>query len=86
MSRDDQVRIPARSRRCLRRVAHPAALVRVLGFARDRGGIETALPDLAIGSALTLAELVGAAWFFTRVYRHAVRTGLFARYSAESVS
>jgi ABC-2 type transport system permease protein len=27
-----------------------------------------------------------AGWCFTRVYRHAVRTGLIARYSAESVS
>jgi ABC-2 type transport system permease protein len=27
-----------------------------------------------------------AGWFFTRMYRHAVRTGLIARYSAETVS
>ncbi len=27
-----------------------------------------------------------ACWFFTRIYRYAVRTGLFARYSAENVS
>ncbi|MFL5374354.1 MAG: ABC transporter permease, partial [Myxococcales bacterium] len=36
--------------------------------------------------ALALAELAIAGWLFTRVYRHAVRTGLLARYSAESVS
>ncbi|RJP17774.1 MAG: ABC transporter permease [Deltaproteobacteria bacterium] len=27
-----------------------------------------------------------ASWFFTRIHRHAVRTGLLARYSAESVN
>ncbi|HUB33010.1 MAG TPA: ABC transporter permease [Bryobacteraceae bacterium] len=30
--------------------------------------------------------LVLACWYFTRIYRHAVRTGLIARYSAESLS
>lgn len=30
--------------------------------------------------------IVLAAWFFARVYRYAVRTGLLARYSAETVS
>ncbi|MFL5425084.1 MAG: ABC transporter permease [Myxococcales bacterium] len=41
---------------------------------------------LAGSAALALAELAAAGWLFTRVYRHAVRTGLLARYSAESVS
>src|SRR4051812_43459035 len=41
---------------------------------------------LAASAALALAELAIAGWLFTRVYRHAVRTGLLARYSAESVS
>jgi ABC-2 type transport system permease protein len=27
-----------------------------------------------------------AGWYFTRIYRHAVRTGLIARYSAETAS
>jgi ABC-2 type transport system permease protein len=31
-------------------------------------------------------ELLLAAYFYGRVYRHAVRTGLLARYSAESVA
>jgi ABC-2 type transport system permease protein len=31
-------------------------------------------------------ELLLAAYFSVRVYRHAVRTGLLARYSAESVA
>ncbi|HEX4038078.1 MAG TPA: hypothetical protein VHX37_08470 [Acidobacteriaceae bacterium] len=45
----------------------------------------SALP-LAIGSVLAVLYLVGMARAFTGVYRHAVRTGLIARYSAETVS
>ena len=37
-----------------------------------------------IGIALALLDIVLAAWVFLRVYRYAVRTGLLARYSAES--
>jgi ABC-2 type transport system permease protein len=38
--------------------------------------------------ALTLAavEIALAGYYFVRVYRRAVRTGLLARYSAETVS
>ena len=39
---------------------------------------------LAAGGAIAALDIVLAAWFFTRVFRHAVRTGLLARYSAES--
>lgn len=42
--------------------------------------------DLAIAGTLAVLELALAAWLFSRVYRRAVRTGLLARYSAESVS
>jgi ABC-2 type transport system permease protein len=38
------------------------------------------------GAALAFAYVLLACWFFTRVYRYAVRTGLIARYSAETVS
>jgi ABC-2 type transport system permease protein len=38
------------------------------------------------GGGLVLIELVLACWFFKRVYQHAVRTGLIARYSAETLS
>jgi ABC-2 type transport system permease protein len=38
------------------------------------------------GSSVAVLELLLAAYFYARVYRHAVRTGLLARYSAESVS
>lgn len=36
--------------------------------------------------ALAVVYIVLACWFFLHVYRHAVRTGLIARYSAESLS
>jgi ABC-2 type transport system permease protein len=38
------------------------------------------------GTAVCLVELFLAAYFYARVYRHAVRTGLLARYSAEGAS
>lgn len=41
---------------------------------------------LAISAGLAVVTIVLAALFFTRMYRYAVRTGLIARYSAESVS
>jgi ABC-2 type transport system permease protein len=41
---------------------------------------------LAIGSALSAVYLLLMARAFTGVYRHAVRTGLIARYSAETVN
>jgi ABC-2 type transport system permease protein len=41
---------------------------------------------MAVGGALAIAYVLLAALGFTRVYRHAVRTGLIARYSAESLS
>ena len=42
----------------------------------------------ALGWAAGLAALyvLAAAWLFARIFRHAVRTGLIARYSAESVT
>jgi ABC-2 type transport system permease protein len=41
---------------------------------------------LAIGAVLAVLYVMIACWIFTRTYRHAVRTGLIARYSAETVS
>lgn len=40
---------------------------------------------LAGSSALAAADILFAGWFFVRIYRHAVRTGLIARYSAETL-
>jgi ABC-2 type transport system permease protein len=41
---------------------------------------------LLAGAALAALYVVLASWFFRSVYRYAVRTGLVARYSAETVS
>jgi len=41
---------------------------------------------LALGAALAAVDIVLACWIFARVHRYAVKTGLIARYSAESVS
>jgi ABC-2 type transport system permease protein len=45
-----------------------------------------AVTPLLIGGVLAVVYLLGMARAFTGVYRHAVRTGLIARYSAETVS
>ena len=49
-------------------------------------GSAVSWPALGWGALLALAVVVLAGWIFARVYRHAVRTGLVARYSAETVS
>ena len=36
--------------------------------------------------SLAILYILLSGWFFTRIYRHAVRTGLIARYSAETLS
>ena len=40
---------------------------------------------LAWGTGLALAYVGVSCWYFARVYRYAVRSGLIARYSAESI-
>jgi ABC-2 type transport system permease protein len=42
--------------------------------------------NLLWGSLLALVYILLASWYFTRIYRHAIRTGLIARYSAETAS
>jgi ABC-2 type transport system permease protein len=42
--------------------------------------------SLVVGGCLATLDIAIAGWFFGSVYRNAVRTGLIARYSAESVS
>jgi ABC-2 type transport system permease protein len=42
--------------------------------------------SLLIGTVLAVGYVVAAAWLFMRVHRHAVRTGLIARYSAETIT
>jgi ABC-2 type transport system permease protein len=58
-------------------------------FEAMRGVMAGRAPDLrllAVGGGLALLYVVGACLFFARIHRYAVRTGLIARYSAESVS
>src|SRR5205823_4074796 len=43
-------------------------------------------PALMLGAGLAVIDVVLACWIFARVYRYSVRTGLIARYSAESVT
>ncbi len=47
-----------------------------------------AFPALLLtqGVAIAVAELLAAAYCYSRVYRHAVRSGLLARYSAEGAA
>ena len=41
---------------------------------------------ILLGTGLAFLYILLACWFFARVYRHAVRTGLIARYSAETLN
>jgi ABC-2 type transport system permease protein len=43
-------------------------------------------PALTAGVVLAVVDVAFACWLFARVYKHSVRTGLIARYSAESVT
>jgi len=49
-------------------------------------GSPASVPELLIGVALAVFDVILACWVFVRVYRHSVRTGLIARYSAETVT
>ena len=49
-------------------------------------GLSASMTGLLWAMILDLVYLLAAAWFFRRMYRHAVRTGLIARYSAETIS
>jgi ABC-2 type transport system permease protein len=42
--------------------------------------------SLILGGGLAVTYVLLACWLFKRVFRHAVRTGILARYSAESLS
>jgi ABC-2 type transport system permease protein len=42
--------------------------------------------SVAAAGGMAIAYLALAGWFFTHIYGYAVRTGLIARYSAESVN
>jgi ABC-2 type transport system permease protein len=78
-------------------VATLPAWMRALSFALPPSYVFEALRALLAGGAvpwgslglaglLALGDVLLAGWLFARVHRHAVRTGLVARYSAETVS
>jgi ABC-2 type transport system permease protein len=48
-------------------------------------GRAISFPALLGSACLAVAEVLLAGWFFARIYQHAVRTGLIARYSAETL-
>ncbi len=68
-------------------VAH--ALPPTYVFESMRGivaGTQASMADLSLSLTLCVTYIFLACWCFTRVYRLAIRTGMIARYSAESVS
>lgn len=62
----------------------PAYIFESMRTILDGGAI--AWRSLAAAGALAVVDLFAACWCFARVHRYAVRTGLIARYSAESVT
>jgi ABC-2 type transport system permease protein len=56
------------------------------GMRRVVAGKSVPWDQLAIGGVLSVAYLLLACAFFAAIYRYAIRTGLIARYSAESVA
>ena len=71
----------------MRAVSHLLAPSYVFeGMRQVIAGHGAPMGDLAIGGALSVVYLVLACLFYRSVYRGAIRTGLIARYSAESVS
>jgi len=49
------------------------------------GGVMS-MKSLTMGGVLAVLYVLAASLVFTRVYRNAVRTGLIARYSAETIT
>ncbi len=73
--------------RWMQLVAHAIPPSYVFEAMRDIvAGRPVSIDTLLAGSALSIFYIVLAGWFFSRIYRHAVRTGLIPRYSAESVN
>ena len=56
------------------------------GMRQAVAGKPVAWDHLALGGALSVGYLILACAFFASVYRYAIRTGLIARYSAETVA
>jgi ABC-2 type transport system permease protein len=56
------------------------------GVRRIVAGGSASAAAFSAGAALAVLDVAVACWVFARVYRHAVRIGLIARYSAETVN
>jgi ABC-type polysaccharide/polyol phosphate export permease len=56
------------------------------GLRKIIAGGTVPVTSLILGGGLAIIYVLLACWFFKRVFRHAVRTGILARYSAESPS
>jgi ABC-2 type transport system permease protein len=56
------------------------------GMRTTISGGAVAAGGLLWAGLLAIVYLLASCWFFVRIHRYAVRTGLFARYSAETVS
>ena len=56
------------------------------GLRATAKGQPVSLADLTIALTLAVGYILLASFIFTRVYKHALRSGLIARYSAESLS
>ena len=68
-------------------VSHVLPLAYVFESMRTILAGEAAQPSKLLWAAsLALLYILLATWFFARIHRHAVRTGLLARYSAETLS
>ena len=69
---------------CLSHLLPPAYVFE--GMRKAGSGGQPSASALLWGALLAIAWLLLACWFFLRIHHHAVRTGLIARYSAESLS
>ena len=69
---------------CLSRLLPPSYVFE--GMRAIISGKAASPAALLMGGCLAALYILLACWFFARVYRHAVRTGLIARYSAEVLS
>jgi len=49
-------------------------------------GQPVSIPSLLIGASMAVLYVLLACWFFKKTFQRAVRTGLIARYSAETVN
>ena len=66
------------------RILPPSYVFEQLRAIISGGAISCA--SLVWGACLAVGYIFLSYWFFVRVYKHALRTGLIARYSAESLS